>query len=199
MNGQIIAGINKIGQPTTFDIRTGYMSTLPTYSFESMGFNKPQKGGVYDIRQFNTTNNKGFYKFLSRLIDVKNGGIYLKDGVSAAKWNSERLKALELDAKNAKDAQTLADLKRQREMREIKERAERIKKEGIACRSEADYEKAVDTKKRNGLHNAAKFTLVPVRAAFLGLLRINALGFASVLNLKFAQDWDKWKNTYCNL
>ena len=56
-----------------------------------------------------------------------------------------------------------------------------LKKEGIACRSEADYEKAVDIKKRNGLHNAAKFGLVPARAAFLGLLRINALGFASVL------------------
>ena len=197
MNGQIIAGINKIGQPTTFDIRTGYMSTLPTYSFESMGFNKPQKGGVYDIRQFNTTNNKGFYKFLSRLIDVKNGGIYLKDGVSAAKWNSERLKALELDNKEAKDAQILADEKRKREMREIKERAERIKKEGVACRSEADYEKAVDTPKRDGLHKATRITLLAARSAFLGLLRINAMGMASIMALKFAQDWDKWKNTYC--
>lgn len=197
MNGQIIAGINKIGQPTTFNVRTGYMPTQLKYSFESMGFNKPQKGGVYDIRQFNTTKNEGFYKFLSRLIDVKNGGIFLKDGVSAAKWNAEREKAIALDAKNAKDAQTLADLKRQREMREAKERAERIKKEGIACRSEADYEKAVDTKKRDGLHRATRVTLLAARSAFLGLLRINALGFASVLNLKFAQDWDKWKNTYC--
>lgn len=197
MNGQIIAGIEKIGQPTTFDTRTGYMATLPTYSFESMGFNKPQKGGVYDIRQFNTTNNEGFYKFLSRLIDVKSGGIYLKDGVSTAKWNSERLKALELDAKNAKDAQTLADLKRQREMREIRERAERIKKEGIACRSEADYEKAVDIKKRDGLHRAARVTIGGSRNAFLSLLRINAMGMASIMALKFAQDWDKWKNTYC--
>lgn len=197
MNGQIIAGIEKIGQPTTFDTRTGYMATLPTYSFESMGFNKKEKGGVYDIRQFNTTTNKGFYKFLSRLIDVKSGGIYLKDGVSTAKWNSERLKALELDAKNAKDAQTLADLKRQREMREIRERAERIKKEGIACRSEADYEKAVDTKKRDLLHRGARVTLLAARSAFLSLLRINAMGMASIMALKFAQDWDKWKNTYC--
>jgi hypothetical protein len=109
------------------------------------------------------------------------------------------LKASQDDKKIQTELQKAADAKNKRLAEEARKQNEQIRTEGIACRSEQDYQKAVDKPKRDGLHRINKLNpaLIAARSAFLALLRLNVLGFASVLNLKFAKEWDKWKNKSC--
>jgi hypothetical protein len=186
MNGQIIAGINQkpIGQ------------ALKSYKWESFDF---PEGGEKKIKNFPISEYPGFYQFLKPLIVVKNGKIFLKKGITKAKWDKERLKADARDSGIKQQLQKAADAKNKRIAEEARKQNEQIRAEGIACRSKEDYEKAVDKPKRDGLHRINKLNpaLIAARSAFLALLRLNVLGFASVLNLKFAKEWGKWKNQSC--
>jgi hypothetical protein len=203
MNGQIIAGIKRMGIGQSSLIASALERALKqagktVYSFDSMGFNTKARGGTIYIKQFNTTANAGFYKYLSRLIDVRNGAIFLKNGITESKWNTERAKALKLDLENLQNAQKIQAERAKREQKEFDER-QKEQAEAIACKSESEYEKAVGKKKRDGLHRANKLNpvLIAARGAFLSILRLNILGFASVMNLKQAKAWDDWKNNKC--
>jgi hypothetical protein len=188
MNGQIIAGINQkpIGQ------------ALKSYKWESFDF---PEGGEKKIKNFPISEYPGFYQFLKPLIVVKNGKIFLKKGVTKAKWDKERLKADARDSGIKQQLQKAADAKNKRIAQEARKRAEQLKQESIACRSKEDYEKAVDKPKRDRLHNINKYlpAMIAARGAFLALLRLNVLGLASVFALKFAKEWEKWKGKTCRV
>lgn len=188
MNGQIIAGINQkpIGQ------------ALKSYKWESFDF---PEGGEKKIKNFPISEYPGFYQFLKPLIVVKNGKIFLKKGITKAKWDKERLKADARDAGIQKQLEIAADAKNKRIAQEARKRAEQLKQESIACRSKEDYEKAVDKPKRDRLHGLNKYNpaMIVARSAFLALLRLNVLGLASVFALKFAKEWEKWKGKTCRV
>mgnify|MGYP006407239037 CR=1 FL=1 len=186
MNGQIIAGINRktIGQIKL------------QYNWNRFDF---PEGGEKKIKNFPISEYVGFNRFLKPLIFVKDGKIFLKQGITRAKWDKEALKASQEDSKIQNDLVIAANARNKRIAEDARKKNEQIRAEGIACRSQQDYEKAVDKPKRDGLHRINKLNpaLIAARSAFLALLRLNVLGFASVLNLKFAKEWGKWKNQSC--
>ena len=186
MNGQIIAGINRktIGQIKL------------QYNWNRFDF---PEGGEKKIKNFSISEYPGFNRFLKPLIFVKDGKIFLKQGITRAKWDKEALKASQEDSKIQNDLVIAANARNKRIAEDARKKNEQIRAEGIACRSKEDYEKAVDKPKRDGLHRINKLNpaLIAARSAFLALLRLNVLGFASVLNLKFAKEWGKWKNQSC--
>ena len=190
MNGQIIAGIKRNQS------RKPIGQIKLQYNWNRFDF---PEGGEKKIKNFPISEYPGFKQFLKPLIVVKDGKIFLKKGITRAKWDKEAQKASTRDSKIQSDLTKAANERNKRIAEEARKRAEQLKQESIACKNEQEYEKAVDKKKKDNLHrfNRLNPALIAARSAFLGLLRLNVLGLASVLGLKFASEWGKWKNTSC--
>ena len=190
MNGQIIARIKRNQS------RKPIGQIKLQYNWNRFDF---PEGGEKKIKNFPISEYPGFKQFLKPLIVVKDGKIFLKKGITRAKWDKEAQKASTRDSKIQSDLTKAANERNKRIAEEARKRAEQLKQESIACKNEQEYEKAVDKKKKDNLHrfNRLNPALIAARSAFLGLLRLNVLGLASVLGLKFASEWGKWKNTSC--
>ena len=177
--------------------RYGIGQVLPksvqTYSYDRFDF---PEGGEKKWDSFTTKNAAGYIKYLQPLtFKGRDGKVYLKQGVTKSQWEKRRFEAVKLDEKNRASQKLLVDARAERLKREAAERNKRRREEAAAsraCQSRELYDQAVGVKKKDGLHTANKLNplFIAARGAILGLLRINALGLASILNLKGSKDYE---------